>query len=198
MYRKNGSFPWADMKATIAFWIIVALIPCYNIFHDIFLGLTGFLIVALHIWGIFYPFFERFSIKNSTICIKKLFSSYEKIVPEKSVLVITDHYVRFWFSGVSTQFIGQYAVSIIENMPIDEVLNEIRGKQPSQVAYSNYSIESDLKWRFIYSFVLNEEALDELLSCTKATVIIPESLIDKININNPSAEIYIDKGWFKE
>jgi len=46
MYRRNGSFPWADMKATIAFWIIVALIPCYNIFHDIFLGLTGFLILC--------------------------------------------------------------------------------------------------------------------------------------------------------
>ena len=56
-------------------------------------------------------------------------------------------------------------------------------------------MEELLSSHFIYSFVCNQSVLEEVLSDKNYTLIIPESLLHKIDIQKIKGEIYIDKGF---
>lgn len=197
MHKRYGKIKWSDNKITIFVWVILVimgLIPTDNEY----LSIIPFVILIIHFFTFIYPFTERFVIKDKTLHIKKLFSSSQKTIPQKSMLVITEASIHISSNSTSIPLRGKYAITLTEYMPTDELLQKVRGVQPFQISYCNSTIENALKHRVIYSFIYNETVLETLLECSDCVVIIPESIVRNFDTSRFKDKLYVDAGWYKK
>lgn len=159
-------------------------------------GSLFFIAAFLTFLSILYPYLERFSIVGNVIISKKLFCSLNIVIPPKSVVVITRADVCPVLSRQSILLKDRFAVSILQDMSLDNALKLIHGKFQSQFMYTNTTIEKTVdEYKFMYSFVLTEGLLKEVLQNTECFLIIPKSVKENIITDNLSIRVYIDSNY---
>lgn len=121
------------------------------------------------------------------------------ILPSKLTIVIsyadvcTDLAKRVGLLNQTYMLNGRWAISLLNEMPVGEVLEHLHGKYAWR--YTNCWVEKLLKPKFIYSFVCDQDMLEKVLFNENYTLILPETLLDKIDTRRLKGKIYIDKGF---
>ena len=158
---------------------------------SIYFAASGFALLT-----IIHPYLERYSICDNVIVIKRLFASSKIDIPANTVIVITQADIHPPFSHQSLFIKEELAISILQEMPLNEALNLLHGKHPSQHIYTNSTIENSVdEWRFVYSFIQNDTVLTQLFQRTNCCVIIPASISGKVDVESLPTEVYIDSDY---
>ncbi len=195
MHRRYGRF---NPKDFLGYWIC-------SLFTIIFiLGgiLNGFYQSSIMAFAIIIPytaiaikFSEKFCITDSHIFVKRWCETEEIPIPSKMILIfsLTDFSLsgrRPIEKGMDI-LKGQYSVSIINPMPTNDAL---------KILHSAYNVECTTAtvWSrfygngFVYSFVCNEELLEQLTRGREYTAIVPKTLVQKLPFQIDEANIYLD------
>lgn len=200
-YRRYGKFHFRDYYSgwfAIVFLFLIAvmsfLAETYN-----FLAIWPTILIVIMTWGIIEPNEECFSMSADIINVKKRKKRHQITMPRELTLVVSyadvcPSWAKRIGVGNSTYMLkGKYAVSILKKIPKENVLETLHGKYAYR--YTNCWIEELLKPNFIYSFVCEQDMIEKIVSGRKCTLILPETLVDKINLNQLMCDIYIDKGF---
>lgn len=145
------------------------------------------------------PYREKFLVNQTSLLLYKGRTTEEKFFPAKMTVVLsyadmcTDLAKRVSLVNQTYMLKGEWAISLLEDVSVNKVIEKLHGKGAWR--YTNCWVEELLSSHFIYSFVCNQSVLEEVLSDKNYTLIIPESLLHKIDIQKIKGEIYIDKGF---
>lgn len=145
------------------------------------------------------PYREKFSVNQKGLMIYKGRTIKEKIFPVKMTVVLsyadmcTDLAKRVTLVNQTWMLKGEWAISLLEDVAVNKVIERLHGKWAWR--YTNCWIEEKFKEHFVYSFVCNQRMLEEVLNDKNFTLIIPETLLHKVDIQKIKGEIYIDKGF---
>jgi len=89
----------------------------------------------------------------------------------------------------------KFAVSILQKMPAEDVLEILHQKLYLVQKYTTSSIRAVFDdYRYIYSFVCDQFLLDALIDSKKCLLIVPESLSKVIAFESSVENVYIDSG----
>lgn len=141
---------------------------------------------------ILFPYAEWYYIESNTIHVKKLGKEYSINIPADSVLVISLADVHELFGHQSFLLSEKYAVSIIDKLPIQTVIDGLFDGYSSQYRYTNSTIERTLSSNFVYSFVFDKNDLERVLTDSKCDIVIPKSILDTNGLTNYTTHIYLD------
>lgn len=145
------------------------------------------------------PYREKFSVNQTSLILYKGRATEEKFFPAKMTVVLSyadmcnDLAKSVTLVNQTYMLKGEWAISLLEDVPVNKVIDCLHGNGAWR--YTNCWVEELLKKHFIYSFVCNQSVLEKVLYDKNFTLIIPETLLDKINIQRIKGEIYIDKGF---
>lgn len=151
-------------------------------------------------WSIYKPNRERFIISDNIITIIQGRKEQKVIIPSEITLVVSyaDVYppLAKRVGGVNQTYVlkGRYAVSILHKVPLERVL-ECLHKNYARKYFMSTIEERFNEQTFIYSFVCNRELLDDLLVRENYQLIIPESLLKMVFVNQNTANVYVDVGY---
>lgn len=198
-YRRFGKLSFTDHITSVFGICILLLILCINIvlngcsLNDIMYYLIIIVIVSVWLIRIFYPYTEKFQIDNNKINIVKFKKRCEVTIPKKSTIIISYTDIRYSMEIQSIMLKDKFSVCIVEEKTHENTLLRLHNKFVYK--YSNSTIESSFKNSFVYSFVYKEELLEMLLHNDIKTIIVPESLINSIDILKFSEKVFIDIGY---
>mgnify|MGYP001638019636 FL=1 len=119
--------------------------------------------------------------------------THEILLPSNIVLVISQADIRDTFSVQSYLLRNKYAVSLLHSDPLEEVLQILHANRAKK--YTNSSIEAASTHFLLYSFVYNEYAFTQILKHGVSKVIIPESLVNQIDLSAFECSVFIDEGF---
>lgn len=142
-----------------------------------------------------FPRLERYSISEDKICISRGLASGEISLPVEMLIIISDADLASNPAAKFRVLHGRCAVTILHKLPIEFVLHKIHKNHSTW--YTNATIEATCASEYVYSYVVEENMLGDLLSERNCTVIIPESLEYKFRgvfASHPRAVLYIDYG----
>lgn len=200
-YRRYGQIRLKDHVSNCCVDLLLAVI-----------GIVGITIGNAEISGAFFigisivdvictliPYREKFSVNQTSLMVYKSRTIKEIILPVKMTVVLsyadmcTDLAKRVTLVNQTYMLKGEWSISLLEDVSVNKVIERLHGKGAWR--YTNCWVEELLKSHFIYSFVCNQSVLEEVLSDKNYTLIIPETLLHKIDIQKIKGEIYIDKGF---
>ncbi len=195
--RRYGSIKYGDFSITILVNLFLFVISGLAFYIKAFTEGFLFLSVAiLSFVNILYPYIETYSINGSIIKIRKILSSYRIGIPNKTIIVITQADVHQPFGYQSYLLKKRLAISILQDLPLDCVIEILHGKYKSQFIYTNSTIEKTMdKNIFVYSCIYTKDIIESVLQVTSGLIIIPESLKDIVAVPNNKIEVYYDIGW---
>ena len=198
--RRFGSPPIKNIKFIIFALIsglsfFGVLIACFFYHWAVFGLLFYFLVIVKTI----SPFFEKFSVVENTIKIKKIkYTDQKEITPDAIFIisytiaediVLKDRYmVNIVRSGIREAFNVLH-----EDLLQNQIDATHRFDMYKKAIYHNSFIEGHFKHQFIYSFVYEKDFANKFFCKQKKTVIIPRSLADKIQIEPNGFEVIIDE-----
>ena len=119
--------------------------------------------------------------------------THEILLPSNIVLVISQADIRDTLCVQSYLLRNKYAVSTTHSDPLEEVLQILHANRAKK--YTNSSIEAASTHFLIYSFVYNEYAFTQILKHGVSKVIIPESLVNQIDLSAFECSVFIDEGF---
>ena len=108
------------------------------------------------------------------------------------MLVISLADVHELFGHQSFLISEKYAISIIDKLPIQTVIDGLFDGYSSQYRYTNSTIERTLSSNFVYSFVFDKNDLERVLTDSKCDIVIPKSILDTNGLTNYMTHIYLD------
>jgi len=88
----------------------------------------------------------------------------------------------------------KYAISILQKMPLEIALKGLHQNYVQKYTTSSIQHSFDA-YLHVYSFVCNQELLQQLVENRNCLLIISESLLDKISIGSIATNTYIDIGY---
>ncbi len=204
MLKKYGKFHVIDYTsawfATFIFIMVVSFGICTDL-HMILFVIPTVLSVYFPL-SIIIPHQEKFAIHNDVITIKKITKTQRFIIPDNCIIVVAyadfcPLFVEKFQIGNQTYMLkGRYSITILQNNSLDFVLSKLHNKYANK--YTTTSVENhfDTESDLIYSFVCTNEQLEFFIKARKCRVIIPESLKDKVQIENTGcATIFYDEGF---
>ena len=159
--------------------------PLFSVFHILILGWLLLMILL--------PFCERFSIERDRIITKKGRREENIALPEELLLVLSRASIPVRIRGRGYFLKQSLSLSLLESMEPGEFLERLHGKR--RIRYTNETLEEQFRCHWIYSFVLDMEALRELTAGRKCRMIVPESLRGSLDLKGLDAEIFIDKAY---
>lgn len=157
-----------------------------------FYGTLFILVTALSLMYVLLPFLEFFCIDDHIITTRKYGRVSKKAIPQIPVIIISEADVHEKFGHQSFKLRAKYAVTILDEAPLDTILDQLFREYSPQFKYTNSTIEHSFQTEFIYSFAFNREALEHVLNSSHCLVIIPESLVQLNHLKNLPSNIYID------
>jgi hypothetical protein len=87
----------------------------------------------------------------------------------------------------------KYAISILQKMPLDVAMEALHRNQIHN--YTTSIVQSVFDgYLYIYSFVCNQSQIDRLIANQNYLLIIPESLQEKISVDQSIVDLHIDLG----
>ncbi len=190
---KNYCFSWFAITILLLFSIT-------SFFLELSFVFFLFPIVYAVIWllVILAPHVEQFTIDNNNIIVTFLKKKQTLPIPSEGTLVVSYADICPPLSihtaiGSKTHILkDEYAISILEKMPLDTVLEALHRNHIEK--YTTSSIRNVFAdCNYIYSFVCNQFLLDKLLENKNCLVIIPQSLLKMLSIDMSKVNVYIDK-----
>lgn len=204
MKERFGSYQVSKHKATFCTCGVLLFVGVYSCICTGSMGivlLLSVLCAMMLAYSTVAPHLERFELRNGLIKVQKLRRCREIAIPPEAVIVISDADINTILAnrnqlglelGLNT-LSGEYAVSILEAMPPEIVMEKLHKLNTKR--YTNCLIEDLFSYQFIYSFVCDEDSLNNLLSDFNYGVIVPASLEPRfrhILACKKNAKIYID------
>lgn len=180
------------------FWSILLVSALFLLgIASLFIGDSGYgvwfvLAAVLTLVYILWPFLESFYIEDHVITVKKPGSVSKIVIPKTPVIVMTEADVHEKFGHQSVALHGRYALTILDELPLEAVLERLFGQFSSQFKYTNSTVEHSFQAEFIYSFSFKREGLGRILNTTDCLTIIPESLVRLNHLTELPSNVYID------
>lgn len=198
MHRRYGEIRLSDCASSMTLILLLLGIGLFSWAMKLFVEGMVFLIVAIFsLLNIYFPQLEYFSISGNVITTQNVFRSCNIIIPRKSVVVITQADISPVIGRQSFLLKNRLAISILQDMTLEDTLNLLHGKYPSQFTYTNSTIKKTFDdYLFVYNFVSFEGLIEKVLQATECFIIIPKSIQSRLPIiNDPSINVYIDPGY---
>lgn len=200
-YSRYGKFKFQDYWLNWIFVIMFALFGIIAIVYEVPLIYCSvyILIAILKTLCVILPHREFFEINNNTFIIYKGKKIKKVELPTRFIVIIsyadicTDIAKKTSLVNRTYMLKQRYSVSFLKEMPLQELLERLHGKYGYK--YTNCWIEELMKQNYLYSFICEQCNLEEVLSGKNFTLILPETLSDKINTNVLKCDLYIDKGF---
>lgn len=194
-FNRYGKLYWKDYKFTLASIGGFVLLAIVNLALSLPLLYSIFPLAFAIIWTILIvrPHMERFAVGDYSIYVHQGKRTHEILLPSNIVLVISQADIRDTFSVQSNLLRNKYAVSLLHSDPLEEVLQILHANRAKK--YTNSSIEAASTHSLIYSFVYNEYAFTQILKHGVSKVIIPESLVNQIDLSAFGCSVFIDEGF---
>ena len=199
--RRLGRFRFGDYFFSWFSIVILLLFSVASLILKLSLLFVVFPLAYAIIWfgTILIPYFEQFSINGNYISVfwgKKtetihlpgectIIISYADVCPPLTV--------RTSWENQTHILKGKFAISILEKMPLEEILEKLHQNRISK--YTTSTIKTRFYDRFIYSFVGNQCLFDSLTNDKKFFLIVPESLSDVIHFDSYMEKLYMDIGY---
>ena len=197
--NRFGSIPFFHLGYIMDYMVLLLFI--YLFVHT----KECWVLVGVLLWFCFFvhtnimPFTEKYHLENDIIKIKTLRTYNEKQIPSSAIFVLSYTTVDY---GVI--FRKKYMVNIVDET-LENVLEFTREKDIvkfdeafrrglyKKAIYDNDYVAGYFKHRFIYSFLYDEDT-NKFFEEQDKTVIIPEILLDKINIQDGNYRVLSDTG----
>lgn len=201
-YHRYGKFSFSDyIGAWFAIFFLLALVVGGLIMHiPLYLLIWPLIFSTMMAWSIYKPNHERFYISGDIIAIKRGSKTQEITIPNEPTLIVSyadlcpPLAMRTSYGNETYMLKGKYAISILQKMPLETVLERLHPKYARK--YTSSTIEAYFdEYLFIYSFVCNQALLDQLLTNRHCQLIIPESLLERVTINHSEVNVHIDTGY---
>ena len=194
-FNPYGKLCWKDYKFTLASIGGFVLLAIVNLALSLPLLYSIFPLAFAIIWTILIvrPHMERFAVGDYSIYEHQGKRTHEILLPSNIVLVISQADIRDTFSVQSYLLRNKYAVSLLHSDPLEEVLQILHANRAKK--YTISSIEAASTHSLIYSFVYNEYAFTQILKHGVSKVIIPESLVNQIDLSAFECSVFIDEGF---
>ncbi len=206
MHRRYGRFRMRDYSSAW-FGVAVMIAPVIaGLLMDMqfYLLIWPLMLSVIMVWSIWEPNRERFSISGDKITVNKGRKCKEIRIPSELSLVVSYADVCPTFSkhishgGKTYMLKGRCAVSVLQKMPFETILECLHLNYARR--YTNTTVETVFDgyhciYNCIYSFVCDQNLLDQLLVNRDCELIIPESLREKISVDLSNVKVYIDMGY---
>ena len=202
--KKYGKF---YMKDYIWGWVASGVFITVIVF-GVYANISVALLVMPMLFAIYFPVsiiipnLESFFIDDDVICVKKANKKCKLSIPKNCSIIVA--YADFCplfaeklNSGNHTYMLkGRYSISIVSGDSLEFIFNKLHSNYAKK--YTTSSVEEKFKMNadLIYSFVCDNDLLNELIKNRTCQIIIPESLKSDVKLNNTaSANIIYDKGF---
>ena len=202
LYKRYGRVKFQDCATS---WIAVFLLFAITILSlwapfPWWLSVIPFLFAVAILWDLLSSIFETFSVRDNKFYIKRgLRSAVTDIPPEVLVIVSAADIrqmgrTRTSYREETHMLTGRFAVSILRHTTVQEAVDRLH--RPPLKPYTNSMVEGLFEeYRFVYSFVYEQDAVTEALDGRKYQIIIPESLLNKVPASLLTTDVFIDKGY---
>lgn len=200
MYKRYGDFRASDYTGS---WAVMGVMILFVMVSLSFTYPIGYYIIpVIYLFALFYsiwnPNREWFEINDSIIHVKKGKKEKEIWIPEDISIIISPVdicpplAVRT-ASGNQTHILkGRYAISILTKMNMEEMIERVHRGQLKKYTTSTIKMSFE-EYRYIYSFVCNDNLLEKILSGRSANILIPKTMYSEIRLNRKlDIEICID------
>jgi hypothetical protein len=197
-YSRYGKFRFSDYYLS---WITIVFFGLFSILFIVFDLNPVFSIFSMGyavfwLWRILYPQREKFMIQKDQITVfkGKRISTIE--LPLELMLVLSYADVCPPFAvrtsvGNPTHILkDKISVSILTKMPVDSVVNTLHQNYIQKYTMSRIQSVFD-DFRYVYSFVCNQDMLNQLFVGRKCSLIIPKSLKELISFDSNIVDVYI-------
>lgn len=198
-YRRYGKFMLKD------YWKFCIVALAFTIYGILLIineaPITGFIWIVMG-WipliQILIPHRETFMIKDDSFIIKKGKKQKKIYWPDNFTAIIayadicSEFAKRVSLRNETINLEMRYSVSFVRKLSVDEIIQKLH--KACGFRYSNSYIEQVLKFHFIYNFICDQKLLEECLRNRNYTLIVPEPLLNMIDIENLEGTVFIDKG----
>lgn len=191
-FDRYGKLNWKDYIIPFVPYVGVILLGIVLIFlcDEIFLGIGGIVLSVGLILQILRPYREHFSVGDHLILAREGRQKYEIPIPPNVILVLSKAARRD--ICVHACFLkDKYTVSILHSVSLEEVLEKIH--ESRGLRYTSTHINDSFPFSLLYSFVYHEDAFAQILKQSEAIVLVPEFLVDRIDLSAFQCRVYIDK-----
>ena len=200
-YYRYGKFMPGDYCLS---WVGIAVLLLFSIgsimLEISFLFAIFPLVYALvWLWVILSPHREKFIMCDNSITILLGKKTRTVILPTELTLVVSYADVcppltlRTAIGNQTHILKDRYAVSILQKIPLDAVMEALHRNQIYKYTTSIVQRVFD-DYHYIYGFVCNQAQIDRLIANRKCLLIIPESLQEKISVDKSIVDVHIDFG----
>lgn len=162
------------------------------LFSNFYYGIAYFFVGIGTLIYIFWPYCERFYIENNRIIIRKFKKELQIDIPHTPTVVISEADVHELLGHQSFDLHNKYAITILDNLSLDDALGLLFSRIASHYRYTNSTIELQLADHFVYSFAIDKENIKKILEQIDCRVIIPQSLVVSNNLSDLRPNVYID------
>ena len=195
---RYGKFRFSD------YWISWIGIMIMTLFSVLFMILDPSIIsvfpmayAAVWLWSIVWPHREQFIFGNDSITVYKGKRKFDINLPPEVTIVVSRADIAPLFSvrtatREQTHILSnKYAISILKKMPIEEVLETLHRNHLR--TYTTSTIQKSFDdYKFIYSFVCNQQILDQVMYSRSCSVVIPKTLLEELAVDSRLHYVYID------
>lgn len=198
-YRRFGKFYFFDY--TIEWFAIVLLLALgiggFLIDTQFFLSILPILISVIIAWSIYKPNTECFILDNDKITIITGKKSKTIVVHRDATCIIAYADIcpplcKQIGSLKSYPLKDRFSIIILKPITSTELLKKLHQNQIYR--YFNTTVEMCVGDAYMYSFVGTQELLNQLLATGIRQVVVPESLIKRVSVNE-GCTVIIDKGF---
>lgn len=162
------------------------------LFSNFYYGIIFFAVGIGTLIYIFWPYFERFLIENNRIIIRKFKKESQIDIPHTPTVVISEADVHELLGHQSFYLHNKYAITILDNLSVDDTLGLLFSRFASHYRYTNSTIERQLTDHFVYSFAIDKGNIKQILERINCSVIIPQSLVVSNDLSDLRSNVYID------
>ena len=189
-YRRYGNFRFWDYGVS---WIgigILLLFSAVSLILDLSFAFAIIPIayVVVWLWCILAPQNEHFSINGDLITVYKGKNAYNIAIPKEIIVVISyadicpPFAVRTAVREQTHILKGKYAVTVLRTMPLDDTINALHRNHLQK--YTMSTIQQSFGGNtLVYSFVCNQELLNQLLFNRSCSLVIPSSLAGSVTVD---------------
>lgn len=201
-HSRYGKFRFRDYtSAWLAIvFLFVLVVVGFLTNTQVYLLIWPLMLLVIMAWSIYKPNSERFLISGDTITIMQGRKKQRVAIPSEPTIVVSYADVchplarRISYGNQPYMLKGRYAISILQKIPLETAL--VRLHQNYTCKYTTSTVEACFEeYLHVYSFVGNQELLDELVSNKNCQIIIPETLLNQISIDLHQINAYIDTGY---
>ena len=198
-YHRWGKFRFSDYCVS---WIAIVILLFFSI-GSVILELSFLYVVfplvyaIIWLWSILSPHREKFAILDNSITVLRGKKLAKITLPSELTLVVSYADVcppltlRTAIGNQTHILKDKYAVSILQKMPLDVVIEALHRNQIQNYTTSTVRRAFD-DYRYIYSFVCNQFQMDKLIANQNCLLIIPKSLQEKVSVDQKNVDLHID------